>query len=759
MLREGDLPFFPMKTNLVPSPVSRKSVGSLSLAFRAMLASSSSAAVHTQLVRDALAGFPLGNDSLVPGNDPRDVTNGLRCLLQEPAIRGVWSKGLLLLAATLLLTCSNRAGAESPNVHPAKSWLDNAVSEKHCPSTPVNVWASSRTDRGDRLLRRITISGHQLMIKGTKDPDHIVVSAAGPRGFLRVAWNGRNLGRFGPVTGFVLQGNEGDDVLIVKSDVTLPAVIDGGDGDDCLQGGSGGDELLGGAGDDVLIAGTGRPALVGGSGSDRVVIQRRMGTLHYAPAADSGLLRLLGELYDLEPLSKDLGSSSNGTLAPIILGSADLGDEQLVSTLQQAHGAGHSVVLTNGTATDSEKLRLTLGHPNAGTTPIKEESAASDTIALTSFRATPRPGGKAVDYRTGNILNLPSSLDDWTTQLLSQVFSATAVPPPAPRDSSGNDLQKVANSYTSHIVEGNKWGDSVQIVNSVWAVRSFLNSADFYYVVQQADYRLVGISDFPGTLSWEANVNSNIAGFKSNPGLIRTSPASTECTASTTSGTSWNIGGSAGWQGGKGLNAALTGGVTVSNSTTVTCPQTTIQNKGNPATGRTQWTYDDHSNPGGAKLDSYTNQWIWEVPFSAYQSTQDSFTFHSFAWERAVIPSFKINLELISTLPVPFGQNFTLQKPDVLSVNPTCVNAGNVFAIAGTGFYPSLVTSVLIDGSPLAPTQFTAASDTLINVVAPEQSGESLPVTVQTGEGVSNSNVAIEISTINLCDAAGVKKK
>jgi hypothetical protein len=130
---------------------------------------------------------------------------------------------------------------------------------------------------------------------------------------------------------------------------------------------------------------------------------------------------------------------------------------------------------------------MTLSHPNVGI-PAHDLSAASGTIALTSFRATPRPGGQAVDYRAGNFLSLPDSLDDWTTQLLSQVFSANAVLPRAPGDGSGNDLQKLANSYTSHIVKSDKDGNGVQILNSVWAVRSFQNKADYYYVQQEADY-------------------------------------------------------------------------------------------------------------------------------------------------------------------------------------------------------------------------------------------------------------------------------
>ena len=215
-------------------------------------------------------------------------------------MRITYSKSFLLFAATLLLTSGNRAVAASPDTHPAKSWLNQAVSEKQCPATPVNVPASDKESSGS-LLKRVFISGDKLYIKGTDDPDHIVVSSGGSSQLVRVAWNGKQLGRFGPVKKIELRGHGGDDVLIVKSSVTLPVLIDGGSGDDCIQGGSGADQLFGSFGDDVLIAGTGRPALDGGSGNDRIVVPHPMGTLSYAPGADSGVLRALGQIYDLKP--------------------------------------------------------------------------------------------------------------------------------------------------------------------------------------------------------------------------------------------------------------------------------------------------------------------------------------------------------------------------------------------------------------------------------------------------------------------------
>jgi hypothetical protein len=94
----------------------------------------------------------------------------------------------------------------------------------------------------------------------------------------------------------------------------------------------------------------------------------------------------------------------------------------------------------------------------------------------------------------------------------------------------------------------------------------------------------------------------------------------------------------------------------------------------------------------------------------------------------------------------PFGDTFALQKPMVLSVNPTCALAGTNFAINGTGMYPKLVTGIVIGGVTVGQKQYSTTSDTLIQVAAPNQPSEALqPVVVQTAEGLSNSNVTIEI--------------
>ncbi len=628
-----------------------------------------------------------------------------------------------------------------------------AVMEKHCPSTPINVPADVWKSR-EELLGRITIFENQLNINGTDDPDYIVVAPANGSDSVSVTWNGEQLGHFGPISGITLKGNGGDDVLIVKSGLRISASVDGGTGDDCIEGGSGGDQLLGGSGDDVLIAGTGRPALKADSGSDRIVVPKLMGTLRFAPDADSKVLMLLGHLYRIQPLSNGAGNSKE-TPSPIILGAGDL-DKIDFHLVAEAYAAGQAVVITNVTQADAEKLRLLLGHPNATNRLDGSQTGVgvSRQVPLVLFRKALRPGTQAHHYQAGYFDILIDPLGDRMIELISQVFSRTAiVPQPSvvPQnlgDSPSNDLQNLADSYASHVVSQDTSGSGVQIANSVWAVRSFQNQADFYYVSQEADY-WQGTKENIQIPVWVGFADNTFSSPITNSALLQPSPASTSCSESTTSGVNWNIGGSAGWNQTQGANATLTGGISVSNSKTISCPSpTTINNQGDPGTGEAKWTFSTFS-PGGGKsqLISFFNQWIWEVPLSSYESDQASFQFQSTSEEEFLDGSAAlVTASMTDTVPLPLGDTFTLQQPVVSSVSPASVSPGDKFTITGTGMYPSLVTSVLIGGTPLLPTQYTTVSDTQVQVIAPNQSGCHLPVVVQTGEGLSNDSVYINIS-------------
>jgi Ca2+-binding RTX toxin-like protein len=73
------------------------------------------------------------------------------------------------------------------------------------------------------------------------------------------------------VGSFVFNGGAGDDTVVLGRDVSAPATLRGGPGDDTLVGGAGDDVLVGGPGDDTLVGRGGDDRLYGGPGEDRLV--------------------------------------------------------------------------------------------------------------------------------------------------------------------------------------------------------------------------------------------------------------------------------------------------------------------------------------------------------------------------------------------------------------------------------------------------------------------------------------------------------
>jgi Ca2+-binding RTX toxin-like protein len=72
------------------------------------------------------------------------------------------------------------------------------------------------------------------------------------------------------ITSIAVNSGAGDDKVSVGSSVSLPATINGGDGNDTLSGGAGADTIDGGAGADRISGGLGADVLNGGAGNDTI---------------------------------------------------------------------------------------------------------------------------------------------------------------------------------------------------------------------------------------------------------------------------------------------------------------------------------------------------------------------------------------------------------------------------------------------------------------------------------------------------------
>lgn len=589
----------------------------------------------------------------------------------------------------------------------------------------------------------VELVGRTLRVEGTNGPDRITITPARPAGAVRVVVNG--VARvFEGVGALDVRVGAGDDVVRVGGRLALPARIDGGAGDDLLRAGSGPEVLLGGDGDDVLIGGRGRAALVGGSGRGRVVIARPLGTILVGPSAGGEALRILRQGYRIAPLG---GSDGAGT-GPIVVGVADLDRPGIVGRLRASYDAGQTVALTDATPADAERFRVLVGHD----VPARW-SASVPKVALVAYRKSAIDGNRSQDETTVVLPRQATTTaparaaagnreaDRRVLERLTTVFAAAPVVALASGDPS--NLLDLTTAYVSRAIQSDSDGDEVQVVNTAYGARSFLNRSDFFYVFQEADFHSGGVSLTDNSGFTQTFLNQPAT----DPGILQSSPQTTMGTTSVTSGVSFMIGGSIGFNEAQGFNASISGSVTVSNSTTTTYPPIDVFNNVDLTSGIVQFSYDVQTPSGAAGSTlSFYNHWIWQVPFAAYVAGQTSIELEAVS---ALYTSFAgppaVQVVLCSTVPTPFGDVFALQPPVVASVSTGSVGPGQTFKIAGSGLYPSLVRGVLIGGQPLPAANFQVVSDTEITVIAPATPGDDQPVVIQTSQGVSNDDVTITI--------------
>lgn len=591
-------------------------------------------------------------------------------------------------------------------------------------------------------LATVALVGDALTITGTPGADRILIGPGRP-GEVRVVVDGRDEGRFGPVASIEVDAGAGDDLVAAMHRLTVPVVIRGGPGDDILRGGSGPDQVFGEAGDDVLIGTRSRDALDSGPGSDRVLVPQKMGDLYVGRSAAGDGRRILGLAYTLRPLP--LGADAPP--GPMALGASDLSDPRVADLARRSYEAGHTISLTDGTAEDAAALHALLGHeggidwdpgvprmdlisvrmsirPDGGTNLATELVAPREEIPL--------PPGLALPGRT--------RADRATVEELSQTFASTPIlPVQAPGDGgASNNLINLATSYQSRSLKTDTTGDSVQVTNNVWSARSFLNRVDLYYVLQEFD---MGFGGYFPLKSWEGGVVS----FQRPKGtsIIQDSPQSNQQATTETASVSYTAGGSLGWNQTQGVNASISGSVTITNSKTTTIPPVQIRNETDFANANAAWEYVVNQLSVQPEGLTFFDSWIWEVPFDSYGSL-DTLPY-SVNGNAIFNDSNNLVLPQINVfLPFPFGKVFSLQPPVITGLDPDYVELGKSFTIRGSGFYPSLVTDVLIGGSSVGADNYTTVSDTEITVIAPFYAPDDT-VLVKTTEGTSNEDFAITI--------------
>jgi hypothetical protein len=129
------------------------------------------------------------------------------------------------------------------------------------------VSAAVQADPGDA-------SKSALVVQGTTGADTLVLSP-GAGNAVALSVNGYSVGSFSAPGGaafahLLVYGNGGADTIRLSGNLSVPALLFGGDGNDTLDasGSTANNVLAGGAGNDGLYGGSGRDLLIGGAGAD-----------------------------------------------------------------------------------------------------------------------------------------------------------------------------------------------------------------------------------------------------------------------------------------------------------------------------------------------------------------------------------------------------------------------------------------------------------------------------------------------------------
>jgi CSLREA domain-containing protein len=183
-------------------------------------------------------------------NDPKDLTVGLHSvrLAGDPYQAALASLDVPFFVAR----ASARDAAGNQIVEASSTNNDiNFIGVFHVPGTPLVLRGKDDTDRyADKAGDTITLSGASTLTVAADFLAQPVAIASDSITEIRVLASG------------------GDDSIVALSNVRVPLVVRGGDGDDTATGGSANDTLQGEAGDDVLGGRQGDDLMDGGAGKD-----------------------------------------------------------------------------------------------------------------------------------------------------------------------------------------------------------------------------------------------------------------------------------------------------------------------------------------------------------------------------------------------------------------------------------------------------------------------------------------------------------
>lgn len=481
--------------------------------------------------------------------------------------------------------------------------------------------------------------------------------------------------------------------------------------------------------------------------ANRLVRWRRETDFHTTPASRAAsVMERAGTAQTLTLLMgpKDLTSSTYAGLIEAII---------------DHHGA---VLVTNPTRDDAAMLDELTGLSGSswsgdvnprfyGVRSVLDPAAdRSISMSFAMFTDHPERHGYLTDggvaYLTGYLSRTPPPLLDSASAACADA-SQTCINSLAMSD--------VDSAKYSTEPDQTKNQSTIELSNITYGARSFEDNPeehDYFLVLQELDTTFCPNLTL-STSNYHIDITNTPVAVPYT--TLDATPTTDSGTTTVTSGSSYSIGGSTGYD--SGLTADVTGSLDYSSSTSIGVPPIKIQNLTDVGTGVTQWKFtptDFNNLPGHLVTTDAT--WIWGMDLGIYNNPLPDGPYNPdavFEYESKMrvdnvicgTNAYDLAINMTPKIAQPFPTE-TVESPVVSSVSPASVAGGQEFTIYGSGFYPSTVSAVELGGNALDSSNWIVNSDEEITVVAPDNTTGTLSVIVKTSAGLSNSTVNVTLT-------------
>jgi len=480
-----------------------------------------------------------------------------------------------------------------------------------------------------------------------------------------------------------------------------------------------------------------------------------VGTIYASPAAESVALDLLRSDYEVVTVAENF--PARFLAAPVVVTGADLDDPTFTTLLNLARDTGRTVAIVDATREEADRFARFFGARDGANCLPTIGSATIELYGLQESLVRRPPLSSS--YCLAGLSGLDRAGEGTVRRWLRERFALSAPQPTAPEPSdSDNMIVDLATAVHCSSLDTNDPAGLGRILTQdvyVTGARSFINSEDVYYVQNELQYTQGSSSDPNYAFLATRFGATGVVDFAD--GLSQTQPATvTAFEDSFTNTTSETISESVGFQA-DGPTGTIGTSVTHGQSVSYSIPATTILN--NSANPLPAWEFQ-RQNTAGTDFTPQTS-WFWTVPWDAYADGGAGSTgrleFTSQLEMRGEGELGDFVAEFACAVPYPFEGILDVGQPTITSVSPTTVQRGQKFTITGSDLYPGLVNAILLGGTSVSDTNFTANGETspgsgvfTVDVIVPgtQNAGTNTVVAQQTFNNqarFSNDEVTVDV--------------